>query len=84
MINGFYNKEALESSDKKCFDIVGVKVSWNKFKKKMRVTKLGRQQIQSTLLRNIVTDRDRETSRYLESNADQVCCFKMKENNSSF
>lgn len=69
---------------KKCFDTVEIKVSWNKFKKKMGVNQLGRQQIRSTLQRNTVTERDRETSGYLESNADQACCFKMKKNTAVF
>lgn len=69
---------------KNVFDTVGMKVSWKKFKKKMGVNKLGRQQIRSTLQRNSVTGRDRETSGHLESNADQVCCFKMKESTAVF
>lgn len=50
----------------------------------MGVNQLGRQQIRSTLQRNTVTERDRETSGYLESNADQACCFKMKKNTAVF
>lgn len=69
MIIEFYNKEALASPNKNCFETLGIKGGISS--RKMGVNELET----STLRRNAVAKRVRKTGGHIKGNVDQVCCF---------